>query len=82
MVTYGELARALGTSPRAVASILAANRQQDRYPCFRVVASDGRVSGYNLGVAEKIRRLEADGVTVREGRVSAEAVYRFSDRED
>lgn len=47
-VTYGELARVLETSPRAVASMLSSNRQQNDYPCYKVVASDGKVSGYNL----------------------------------
>ena len=75
--TYGELARVLRTSPRAVASMLASNREQDRYPCYKVVASDGRVSGYNLGTEEKLRRLAADGVSVSEGKVEIILTYRF-----
>lgn len=75
--TYGELARVLGTSPRAVASMLSSNFEQDRYPCYKVVASDGKVSGYNLGTEEKLRRLAADGVLVENGKVAILRAYRF-----
>ncbi|MFB0964181.1 MAG: MGMT family protein [Patescibacteria group bacterium] len=75
--TYGELARTLGTSPRAVASMLASNTEQDIYPCYKVVASDGRASGYNLGTEEKLRRLAADGVFVDGGKVDITLTYRF-----
>lgn len=80
--TYGELARVLGTSPRAVASMLASNLEQDRYPCYKVVASDGKVSGYNLGTEEKLRRLAADGVSVENGKVAILRAYRFTNSSD
>lgn len=54
--TYGELARALGTGPRAVAAACRANPLPIIVPCHRVVAADGpggyagAVSGRPLAV--------------------------------
>ena len=50
--TYGELARELRTSPRAIASRCAANRLLLRYPCHRVVGKTGP-GGYQLGLVWK-----------------------------
>jgi len=71
VITYAELAKATGSSPRGVAFVLASNASPDAFPCYRVVMSDGRLGGYSApgGVAEKKRRLEADGVEVVGGRV-------------
>ncbi len=62
VVSYGELARVLGSYPRGVASMLSSNPEQDIFPCYKVVSSSGKISGYNLGIHEKIRRLRADGI--------------------
>lgn len=43
VVTYASLANHFGTSPRAIASMLGANREMDTYPCYRVVHSDGKI---------------------------------------
>ena len=60
--------------PRSVARILAGNSQQDIYPCYKVVHSDGKVGGYNLGVEAKIRRLKKDGVVVVNGRIDVRCI--------
>lgn len=74
VATYATLAKHLDTSPRAIASMLAANREANIYPCYKVVHTDGRLGGYGYGngVPEKIRRLEADGIEIRDGRVDLE----------
>jgi O-6-methylguanine DNA methyltransferase len=69
VTTYGILATYLETSPRAIASMLAANTELDRYPCYRVVHTDGRIGGYRGGVPEKIRRLEDDEVRINDGKI-------------
>jgi deoxyribonuclease V len=71
VTTYAELARAVDSSPRGVASTLASNASPDAFPCYKVVMSDGRLGGYSAagGIAEKKRRLKADGVEVVSGRV-------------
>jgi len=69
--TYSEIARVLGKSgaSRAVGNALNKNKHPERIPCYRVVRSDGFVGGYAKGTAEKIRRLERDGIKVTQGKV-------------
>ncbi len=45
VATYGDLAEALGDkrAARAVGKIMAENRNPDKYPCWRVVRSDGKI---------------------------------------
>ncbi|AEA47995.1 methylated-DNA--[protein]-cysteine S-methyltransferase [Archaeoglobus veneficus] len=59
--TYGEIARKLSTSPRAVGQALKRNPAPIIIPCHRVVAKSG-IGGYSSG--EKIKRmlLELEGV--------------------
>ena len=64
VATYAEIARAAGTSPRAVGSILHANHDPS-IPCHRVVRSDGSPGGYNRGAELKIRILESEGVVAK-----------------
>ncbi|MGM0444381.1 MAG: endonuclease V [Fibrobacterota bacterium] len=66
VTTYGALARSLGDirASRAVGSLLSQNRATETYPCYRVIHSDGRPGKYNRGNAEKIRRLQADGISI------------------
>jgi methylated-DNA-[protein]-cysteine S-methyltransferase len=44
--TYGDVARELGTSPRAVGGACRANPCPIFIPCHRVVASDGGLGGF------------------------------------
>lgn len=67
VVTYGEVAAEAGApgAARAVGRILA--RSGSRYPWWRVVNAAGRlVPGHE---EEHARRLRAEGVEVRDGRV-------------
>lgn len=59
VVTYGELARAVGGA-------LHRNPDPDGIPCFRVVDSAGRLAVHFAfgGIEEQKRRLEADGIPV------------------
>lgn len=68
VVTYGEVAREAGHpgAARAVGTLL---RDLPDVAWWRVVAADGRV--FPGAVAEATRRLGAEGVTVRDGRVVA-----------
>jgi len=67
-VTYGELARRLGTSPRAVGGACRANPCPILVPCHRVVASDGLggvagdMSGRKLDVKRWLLRHEGSRV--------------------
>ena len=69
VTTYSILAKHLKTSPRAVASMLAANTELELYPCYKVIHTDGLIGGYRGGVSEKIRRLEADEIRINDGKI-------------
>lgn len=68
VTTYGHLSRAIGLPKgwRYTGYLLKSNPEPDNYPCYKVVRSDGSVSGYSGpgGVKEKIRRLRRDGVSI------------------
>ena len=44
--TYGDIARKLRTSPRAVGGALGRNNLMMSVPCHRVVGSDGKLTGF------------------------------------
>jgi methylated-DNA-[protein]-cysteine S-methyltransferase len=51
--SYADLARALGSSPRAVGSANGANPISLVIPCHRVIAKDGALCGYAHGLERK-----------------------------
>lgn len=64
--SYGDIARQLGQPPaasRAVGSALGANPWPLLVPCHRVVASDGRMTGFSGpgGIKTKLRLLALEG---------------------
>ena len=61
VITYGNLARALETSPRAIGGAMKRNPYPIVVPCHRVVASDG-IGYYSSGIEEKRFLLELEGV--------------------
>ena len=64
VTTYKELARVCKTSPRAIGRIMAGNLHPKEYPCYKVVASDGNLTGYSApgGLKTKEKLLRKDGV--------------------
>lgn len=62
--TYGAVAQALATAPRAIGAACARNPLPIVIPCHRVVGSLGAMTGYSGydGVATKRRLLEIEGV--------------------
>ncbi len=73
VVTYGQIAAHLGNPKlaRAVGNALHQNPDGEKYPCYKVVSSRGRLSQHYAfgGLAEQRRRLERDGIAVTGGRV-------------
>jgi methylated-DNA-[protein]-cysteine S-methyltransferase len=59
MITYGILAKRIGSHPRAVGGALSRNPFPILIPCHRVVAANG-IGGYSEGVDIKIRLLELE----------------------
>ena len=60
--SYQEVAILAGSpgAYRAVGRLLASNYDPE-IPCHRVIHSDGRLGGYNRGLAQKQKRLIAEG---------------------
>jgi len=76
--TYGRIARHLGNpgAARAVGNALATNPFPLVIPCHRALRSDGRLSGFQGGLALKRRLLEMEGVRFREdGRALMDHVW-------
>jgi methylated-DNA-[protein]-cysteine S-methyltransferase len=59
--SYGELARQLGSSPRAVGRASATNPICLIVPCHRVIGADGTMTGYAFGEGIKRRLLAFEG---------------------
>ena len=56
--SYGQIAKRLRTSPRAVGGALGRNNLMMSVPCHRVVAKDGRLTGFtSVGGIKAKRRL-------------------------
>jgi O-6-methylguanine DNA methyltransferase len=66
--TYKEIAKAVKTSPRAVARILSQNSSPIKIPCHRVIRSDGKIGGYTFKGKRKdemkIKLLRKEGVNI------------------
>ena len=62
--TYGELARELGSVPRAVGRANGRNQISIIVPCHRVIGADGSLTGYAGGLSAKRSLLDHErGVT-------------------
>lgn len=71
VTTYKNIWKIFGLHPRAVASIMRYNTEPEKYPCYKVIASTGRISGYNTPkwISEKIEKLENDGIVIVDGKI-------------
>lgn len=78
VVTYGDIAAVLGdvNASRAVGAALGRNPYAPDVPCHRVVAGDGRLTGYAGGLPMKTKLLRDEGVTVERGRVTDLSAFR------
>ena len=61
--SYGDIARAIGSAPRAVGGACGRNPIPVIIPCHRILTSDGRIGGYSGagGRATKHRLLALEG---------------------
>ena len=59
--TYGDLARALGSSARAVGGAVGKNPVSLIVPCHRVLGAGGRLTGYAAGLDKKRALLALEG---------------------
>ncbi|ERP30920.1 MGMT family protein [Chitinivibrio alkaliphilus] len=79
VTTYKSLAICLGSPhlARYVGTLLGQNEDLSRYPCYRVICSNGSIGGYRLGVEEKRIRLSNDGITIHNSTIDLSR-YGFS----
>jgi methylated-DNA-[protein]-cysteine S-methyltransferase len=59
--SYADIARAIGSSPRAVGRANALNPICLLVPCHRVIGADGTLTGYAFGTDLKLRLLAHEG---------------------
>ena len=80
VATYKELARICNTSPRAIGRIMASNEHPKEYLCYKVVASNGELTGYSApgGLFTKAKLLRKDGVQLEKGKVPLRYFFKFS----
>lgn len=73
VATYGQIARLAGNAKasRAVGMAMRRNTDRNKVPCHRVVASDGKLTGYAFGkgIQTKRKMLEEEGVVFKEQKV-------------
>ncbi|CCI46716.1 unnamed protein product [Albugo candida] len=73
VATYGKIARLLHSSPRSVGQALKRNPFAPEIPCHRVIASDGKIGGFqgsidvtSASVSQKRRLLISEGVVFKQ----------------
>jgi methylated-DNA-[protein]-cysteine S-methyltransferase len=82
VTTYKEIARAMDTKGyRYIGQLLGKNPEPDRYPCYKVVCSNGSLGGYSGGIKNKVQRLRNDGIVIKSGKVFnlASVLFKFNE---
>lgn len=71
ITSYKNLGIKFEVHPRRIASVMRCNKDPIRYPCYKVLADSGKLSGYSTdrGICEKIEKLQSDGIEIIEGKV-------------
>lgn len=80
VTTYKEIAKALNSKAhRAVGNALNKNKDASKIKCFKVVKSNGNIGGYSKGAKEKIKRLEEEGIEVKNKKIVGfkKRLFRF-----
>ena len=81
VITYGRIAKKIGISPREVGRILSRNEHPEKFPCYKVVRSDGGLGGYTIGnrndsstLKVKKEKLVRDGVKFNKDKVDRSCI--------
>ena len=73
VVTYGQIGKFFGNLhyARTIGNILHENPDGEKYPCYKVVNSQGKLSEHYAfgGLAAQRQKLLADGIAVQNNRV-------------
>jgi len=77
--SYKQIAKAVKTSPRAVAKIISQNLNPIKIPCHRVIRSDGEIGGYTFkgkfNPKMKIKLLRKEGVKIKDEKLSKMKIF-------
>ena len=73
--TYKILANIFQVHPRTIASIMKQNKNQDKFPCYKVISSNGSLGWYNLWLEEKIKRLKNDWIEIIDWKIDKKYFY-------
>lgn len=79
VTTYGAIGKSLNISPRLVGRILHKNTDPKKYPCHRVVRSDGAIAaGFAFGGRNgQIEKLTSEGIEIKNGKINDLKKYLF-----
>ncbi|HLD48966.1 MAG TPA: MGMT family protein [archaeon] len=77
VISYDELAKAVGTSPRAIGAFMHCNADTKDIPCYKVVSSNGCLGGYSKGIKKKITLLKKCGIKIKSGKIGKKYFYKF-----
>lgn len=83
VTTYGSLAKACRSSPRAIGQVMRHNKYADTCPCYKVVRNDGSLGGYSgktkgKEIQKKVALLKKDGIKIVDGKIDLEKhLHRF-----
>lgn len=79
VTTYKLLAEKFWVHSRTIASIMKYNKEPLKYPCYKVVANDGKISWYNTErwVTEKAEKLKKDWIEIKNDKIDEK--YFFID---
>ena len=69
VISYKTLGKLFDMHPRSVARLLSENKEQEKFPCFKVVNCDGKVWWYNLWQSQKIKLLKNDWVQIVDDKI-------------
>ncbi len=82
VTTYGSIAEKLGIHAREVGRLLSENEHPDKFPCYKVVRSDGSLGGYTIGnrndsstLKVKKKKLIKDGVKFNKDKVDKSCIF-------
>jgi O6-methylguanine-DNA--protein-cysteine methyltransferase len=80
VTTYAILAKKLKIHPRFVGILLSKNPDGIKYPCYKVIHSDGSLGGYTSknGVRDKVKKLRKDGIEIKNNKIDLKKfLYSF-----
>src|SRR3989338_6231767 len=74
VTTYGALAKATRSSPRAIGQVMRRNEHPELYPCYKVVSSNGTIGGYagctkGRKINQKLLLLKKDSIEIQNDKI-------------